>query len=384
MIETPSLECKALRKSYSAGGEFALGGRNGGVSLTVGRGELFALVGPSGCGKTTTLRIIGGFLEPDSGSVLIDGKDVTRRPPYARPTNTVFQSYALFPHMSIGANVAFGLTMERVDRKERTKRASEALELVGLNGFERRKVSELSGGQQQRAALARAIVKRPAVLLLDEPLGALDLKLRKEMQDELVRLKKSTSTTFIHVTHDQEEACAVADRIGVMKDGQVVQVDQPFALHRTPRTSFVASFLDAGTIIRGRNAVRGDVVEIDGEVLVRGPRPASMPDRPLAALLPADLLTIAAAPADGARVATASGAMGVVTRTVFTGSSFLVFIKVSDALELKADLTIDELADLGDAAQIGAHVQVSWKPECVILVEDADDSEADPSRSEAS
>ena len=233
-----------------------------GVSFSVNRGELFALLGPSGCGKTTTLRIIGGFIEPTTGTVEIEGVDVTRRQPYERPTNTVFQSYALFPHLRVEGNVAYGLKMDGVPRAEREERVRETLELVGLPGMGRRRISELSGGQQQRVALARALVKRPAVLLLDEPLGALDLKVRRQMQDELVRIKQSTGTTLIHVTHDQEEACAIADRIAVMKDGMIAQVDTPEALYRTPRSCYVASFIDAGTIVRGRNNRDGGSVEV--------------------------------------------------------------------------------------------------------------------------
>ena len=252
-----ALTCTDLRLRYPGQDLYAVGSAAAGVSLSVNRGELFALLGPSGCGKTTTLRIIGGFIEPTTGKVEIEGVNVTRHQPYERPTNTVFQSYALFPHMRVDGNVAYGLKMDRVPRKEQGKRVGEALDLVGLSGMERRRISELSGGQQQRVALARALVKRPAVLLLDEPLGALDLKVRRQMQDELVRIKKSTGTTLIHVTHDQEEACAIADRIAVMKDGMIAQVDTPEALYRAPRNCYVASFIDAGTIVRGKNVRRG-------------------------------------------------------------------------------------------------------------------------------
>lgn len=187
---TVGLECADLVKTYPGHDAPALGGVDvSGVSVAVEKGEFFALLGPSGCGKTTLLKLIGGFLEPDRGAILIDGTDVARTPPFRRPTNTVFQSYALFPHMRLGANVAFGLEMAGVRGSERTRRTGEALALVGLAGWEQRRVSELSGGQQQRAALARALVNRPSVLLLDEPLGALDLRLRRQMQEELVALK---------------------------------------------------------------------------------------------------------------------------------------------------------------------------------------------------
>ena len=232
MPSAPTLRCIDLRVRYPGQQIYAVGTEAVGVSFSVNQGELFALLGPSGCGKTTTLRVIGGFTEPTTGRIEIDGADVTRRQPFERPTNTVFQSYALFPHMRVDANVAYGLKMESVPQAERRTRVGEALKLVGLSGMERRRISELSGGQQQRVALARALVKKPALLLLDEPLGALDLKVRRQMQDELVRIKLSTGTTLIHVTHDQEEACAIADRIAVMKDGLIAQVDTPEALYR--------------------------------------------------------------------------------------------------------------------------------------------------------
>jgi len=365
------LECAGVRKTYPGEHEFCLGPDVGGLSFSVGRGELFALVGPSGCGKTTTLRIIGGFVPADEGTIVVEGVDITHRPAYSRPTNTVFQSYALFPHMSVGNNVAFGLKMERVNRQEKQSRVAEALELVGLAGYERRRVSELSGGQQQRAALARAIVKRPAVLLLDEPLGALDLQLRKQMQDELASLKTSTSTTFIHVTHDQEEACAIADRIAVMKDGRVVQVDEPFALYRRPRTTFVASFLDAGTIIRGRTVRRADVVEIVAEDLaVRVPAANAQPGVPLAAVIPADKVQI-----DGVGAAAIEGASatGTITRTVFTGTSLVVYVEISEELAIKVSVpTQDGTPGAGTALDVGTRVRVSWRPDDVILVDDSD------------
>jgi ABC-type Fe3+/spermidine/putrescine transport system ATPase subunit len=371
-----TLHCSDLRKIYSSDSGYALGSEEQGVSIDVEQGELFALLGPSGCGKTTTLRIIGGFIDATSGTVEINGEDVTRHPPYRRPTNTVFQSYALFPHMSVGANVAFGLSMEGVSRKDRDVRVSEALELVGLPGMEKRRVTELSGGQAQRAALARAIVKRPVVLLLDEPLGALDLRLRRQMQDELARLKGSIGTTFVHVTHDQEEACAIADRVAVMDRGQVVQVDTPVALFRSPRTSYVANFIDAGTIVRGRSERNGDVIEVAGSGLsVRGPAPGWLNGtKSVAAVLPPD----------GIRVDLASGGTpqagsveGEVQRVVFTGSRFEAFVQVQDDLEVRSALTAADAARLGDALAPGARVAMSWSPEDVMFVEDVNEELAD-------
>src|SRR6185369_6069756 len=213
------------------------------VSLSIREGEFFSLLGPSGCGKTTTLRMIAGFEVPDAGRIYLQGEDVTSLFSNRRPVNMVFQQYALFPHMSIYDNVAFGLRLKRVPKTELRTRVQEMLEVVSLQGFERRRPRQLSGGQQQRVALARALVNRPAALLLDEPLGALDLKLRREMQFELKRIQKSTGTTFVYVTHDQEEALTMSDRIAVMDGGRVEQLADPKTLYEQPRTSFVADFI---------------------------------------------------------------------------------------------------------------------------------------------
>ncbi len=239
------------------------------VSLTLRAGEFFTMLGPSGCGKTTTLRMIAGFEAPTRGEVLIQGKPMTTVPPHRRPVNMVFQSYALFPHLNVLDNVAFGLAVKRVPRAEREKRARAALELVRLPAMAERRPSELSGGQQQRVALARALVNQPAVLLLDEPLGALDLLLRKEMQIELKHLQTQVGITFVYVTHDQEEALAMSDRIAVMNDGRVLQVDEPAALYEHPATRFVASFIGE------TNFLSAQVVRVGGgtaEVSVGGDR----------------------------------------------------------------------------------------------------------------
>ncbi|KRT64185.1 MAG: spermidine/putrescine ABC transporter ATPase [Chloroflexi bacterium CSP1-4] len=213
------------------------------IDLEVQDGEFFSLLGPSGCGKTTTLRMIGGFEQPTSGLIELQGEDVTWLPPYQRNVNTVFQNYALFPHLSIFENVAFGLRRRRVADATIRQRVTEMLELVELPGFEKRKPNQISGGQAQRVALARALINRPAVLLLDEPLGALDLKLRKQMQVELKRIQQEVGITFIYVTHDQEEAMTMSDRIAVMHKGRYEQLGQPEELYERPRTRFVASFL---------------------------------------------------------------------------------------------------------------------------------------------
>ena len=219
------------------------------LDLEVKRGEFFTLLGPSGSGKTTTLRMIAGFEEPDTGRVELGGKDVTGLPPYDRSVNTVFQDYALFPHMSVGENVAYGLRVKGVDKAERRRRASEALATVRLAGYEDRKPNQLSGGQQQRVALARAIVNEPRVLLLDEPLGALDLKLREEMQVELKAIQDEVGITFIYVTHDQEEALTMSNRIAVFNDGAVEQVGEPTAIYERPDNAFVAGFVGVSNLL---------------------------------------------------------------------------------------------------------------------------------------
>src|SRR3954469_1214297 len=213
------------------------------VTLEIGDGEFFSLLGPSGCGKTTTLRMVAGFEVPDAGRIILRGVDVTNVPANRRPVNMVFQQYALFPHMSVYDNVAFGLKVKRVPRNEHRERVEEMLRVVSLEGLGKRRARQLSGGQQQRVALARALVNRPAALLLDEPLGALDVKLRKQMQLELKRIQNTLGTTFVYVTHDQEEALAMSDRIAVMNGGRVEQLGSPREIYERPRTAFVADFI---------------------------------------------------------------------------------------------------------------------------------------------
>ena len=217
-----SLELKDIRKSFFKDEEVLKG-----ISLTIRKGEFLTLLGPSGCGKTTTLRIIAGLELPDSGHVFLEGEDVTEWEPEKRNVNTVFQSYALFPHMTVGENIGYGLRLRRVPRKEVQQRVAEMLEMVQLPGFEKRKPSQLSGGQRQRVAIARSLINQPKVLLLDEPLGALDLQLRRAMQVELKNLQKKLGITFVYITHDQEEAANMSDRIGIMDHGQIVQLGRP-------------------------------------------------------------------------------------------------------------------------------------------------------------
>lgn len=221
-----------------------------GVSLTIETGEFVTLLGPSGCGKTTTLRIVAGLTEPDEGSVLLDGVDITRLPPEKRDVNTVFQSYALFPHMNVGKNIAYGLRVRGVKKEERARRVEEMLRLVALEGFEKRMPSQLSGGQRQRIAIARALVLGPKLLLLDEPLGALDLKLRQQMQRELKDIQKRLGIAFLYVTHDQEEALNLSDRIAIMRDGLIEQIGAPEDIYERPTTRFAAEFIGQSNFLR--------------------------------------------------------------------------------------------------------------------------------------
>lgn len=222
-----------------------------GINLDIMDKEFITFLGPSGCGKTTTLRIIGGFIEPAEGKVLFEGREINNLPPHKRQVNTVFQRYALFPHLNVYENVEFGLKISKLPERERHQRVRDALDLVNLKNFDKRNINQLSGGQQQRVAIARAIVNRPKVLLLDEPLGALDLKLRKEMQTELKRMQQSLEITFVYVTHDQEEALTMSDRVVVMKDGDILQIGTPQDIYNEPKNAFVAAFIGESNIMDG-------------------------------------------------------------------------------------------------------------------------------------
>lgn len=241
-----SLELKEIKKSFTEG-EAVLDN----ISLEISKGEFITLLGSSGCGKTTTLRIIAGLEQPDAGSVWLDGREVTGLEPNQRDVNTVFQNYALFPHMNVAENIGYGLKLKKVPKSEIRKKVSQMLELVQLKGYEKRKPSELSGGQKQRVAIARALVNNPKVLLLDEPLGALDLQLRRTMQIELKHLQKKLGITFIYITHDQEEAINMSDRIAVMKDGRIEQIGTPDEIYNHPKTSYVATFVGNANILHG-------------------------------------------------------------------------------------------------------------------------------------
>jgi putative spermidine/putrescine transport system ATP-binding protein len=263
-LTAPDISVRGLTKRY--GDVVAVDG----VDLDIAAGEFFTMLGPSGSGKTTTLRMVAGFEIPDEGTIELAGQDVSRLPPYDRPVNTVFQDYALFPHMSVLANVEYGLMVKKVGKTERRRRALEALEMVRLGGFGGRKPAQLSGGQRQRVALARAIVNRPRVLLLDEPLGALDLKLRQEMQIELKSIQREVGITFVYVTHDQEEALTMSDRIAVFNQGRIEQVGPPAEVYEHPQSEFIAGFVGVSNVIERdgrRYTVRPEKINLleDGE-----------------------------------------------------------------------------------------------------------------------
>jgi spermidine/putrescine transport system ATP-binding protein len=257
-----AIELVGVEKEFTAGGHDVRAVEH--VDLRIAEGEFFSLLGPSGCGKTTTLRMVAGFEEPTSGQILLHGRDMVGVPPFRRDVNMVFQQYALFPHMDVFENVAFGLRRKKVDKDEIKRRVAETLALVELEGREKRKPRQLSGGQQQRVALARALVNRPRALLLDEPLGALDLKLRQAMQLELKRIQREVGITFVYVTHDQEEALTMSDRLVVMNTGRIEQLGSPRELYEHPATRFVANFIGTSNILTGRLERKGDAWALAG------------------------------------------------------------------------------------------------------------------------
>ena len=326
-----------------------------GISVEIPRGSFFALLGPSGCGKTTTLRMIGGFEEPTEGRIFLGDQDVVGLPPYRRDVNTVFQSYALFPHMSVEDNVAFGLERKGVPKTERKGRVAEMLELVGLSGFGQRKPKQLSGGQQQRVALGRALVNHPRVLLLDEPLGALDLKLRKQMQLELKRIQHEVGITFVHVTHDQEEAMTMADQIAVMNRGHIEQLGRPAELYERPATAFVAGFLGVSNLLRG--TVEGpDAIRLDEGTLVR----ANVNGRsgPIAAGVRPEKITIGAGGG-------ANELPGTVSESAYIGVATQVVVRTKAGTVQVFAQNIDSG---GRIPAPGTNVILSWAPESTFVV----------------
>jgi spermidine/putrescine transport system ATP-binding protein len=342
------------------------------LSLEIRRGEFFSMLGPSGCGKTTTLRMIGGFETPSEGMVRIDGQDVTDVPAYKRDVNTVFQSYGLFPHLSVYDNVAFGLRRRKVEEKEIERRVTEALELVNLAGYGKRRRSQLSGGQQQRVALARALVNRPQVLLLDEPLGALDLKLRKQMQLELKRIQKEVGITFVFVTHDQEEAMTISDRIAVMNKGHIEQLGPPEEVYERPATLFVAEFLGASNLLDGTYRGTQDgwgLVELGSGTSVRIPAGTDRRagDRVRIGVRPEKIQILAGGTGATANQNTVAATL---RSAVFAGVSFQYFFQTKEGREMSA---FDRNGSGAAVARPGEAVRLAWAPEhtFVIPFEDA-------------
>jgi spermidine/putrescine transport system ATP-binding protein len=344
------------------------------LSLSVERGSFFTLLGPSGCGKTTSLRMVAGFEEPDDGRILLEGTDVGGLPPFRRPTNTVFQSYALFPHLSVEDNVAFGLRRKGVRTDEVRRRVGEELELVGLVAEAKRKPRQLSGGQQQRVALARALVNRPAVLLLDEPLGALDLKLRKGLQIELKRIQREVGITFLYVTHDQEEALTLSDRIAVMNRGVVEQVAPPEEVYERPRTTFVAGFIGVSNLMPARVlSANGDSaeLELDSGARVRtstGGEGLTTGDRCYAVVRPEKLRIEhqdAPSPDTLARVD------GIVESSLYMGTATQFVVRLPDGVAMTVLVPNVDEAERRRLPAAGVGVRLEWDPEHMHVVRDA-------------
>ncbi len=335
------------------------------ASLEIGRGEFFALLGPSGCGKTTLLRLIAGFEAPDAGRIVIDGLDMTAVPPWRRPVNTVFQSYALFPHMSVAANIAFGLKQEALPRPEIAARVAEMLALVRLEGQADRRPDQLSGGQRQRVALARALAKRPKALLLDEPLAALDRKLRDQVRGELSAIQRRLGIAFVFVTHDQDEAMSLADRLAVMRDGTVEQSGAPRAVYERPHSRYVADFLGRANLIAGRAAGR------DGAFLRIATDVGSLALRALdeRALAEGTLVWVAVRPENVTfeERGHANRAQGVVREVTYAGDVSRYEVEIGNGVALRVALP-NRRDDTAARPPRGAPVTVSWPADAGIVL----------------
>ncbi len=362
---TPAVELRGLTKRFAD--QLAVDD----VSLAIGAGEFFSLLGASGCGKTTTLRMIAGFEMPTAGQVLLAGEDITARPAHLRPVGMVFQHYALFPHLSVFENVAFALRVRRTPDTLVTSRVGEALEMVRLPGLEHRLPAQLSGGQQQRVALARALVSRPAVVLLDEPLGALDLKLRKAMQLELKALQRDVRTTFVYVTHDQEEALTMSDRIAVMDRGKVVQLADPRTIYEQPANRFVADFIGVSNFLLGRLRVAGPeaIIELSGGQLVRGVAASDLPvGRVVTVAVRPERMRLTPATATeaggGGEAATTGWNQleGTVRDVVYTGSDVQYFVELGPSGVVMVRVPNDAPVEGRVPAARGERVGVGWEP----------------------
>ncbi|HEY7016960.1 MAG TPA: ABC transporter ATP-binding protein [Gaiellaceae bacterium] len=367
MDPAPDIRLSGLVKRY---GDLAA---VDGIDLDVRRGEFFTLLGPSGSGKTTTLRLIAGFERPDAGSVELAGTDVSAHPPFARDVNTVFQDYALFPHMSVADNVAYGLRIRKVPRPERTSRVAEALEMVRLPELGGRRPAQLSGGQRQRVALARAIVNRPQVLLLDEPLGALDLKLRQEMQVELKRIQQDVGITFVYVTHDQEEALTMSDRMAVMNGGHVEQAGSPREVYEEPRTSFVAGFLGVSNLLDAEAGPDGGAcaLRIGGRTF-RAEQGATEARGEVKAMIRPERIELEPHGASGD-----NRLPGLVERAVFLGGSHEVHVRIVGGEVLKATVS-NTGRPLAFALEEGASVTMHLPSSGLRVLEPSQEPEPEP------
>jgi spermidine/putrescine transport system ATP-binding protein len=362
--DTPSVRLERVTKRF---GDFTAVRE---MDLDIPRGEFFTMLGPSGCGKTTTLRMVAGFEDPSEGRVLLSGEDVTSLPAFRRPTNTVFQSYALFPHRNVEQNVAFGLQRQKVDKTEIRRRVGEELERVGLSREAKRKPAQLSGGQQQRVALARALVNRPEVLLLDEPLGALDLKLRKQLQVELKRIQRDVGITFVYVTHDQEEALTMSDRIAVMNRGVVEQVSDPETVYERPGTTFVAGFIGVSNLMPGEivsSNGAGTQMRLDAGPTVQAQDSGGVQagERAHAVVRPEKLeLRQAGAPAEGDR----PSVEGQVESSLYLGTATQMVVKLGDGTRMTVLVPNADAEARRDLPAAGDAARLSWSDENIHIV----------------
>ncbi len=342
------------------------------LSLEIERGEFFSMLGPSGCGKTTTLRMIGGFEEATAGTIYLGEADVTDLPPFKRDVNTVFQNYALFPHLSIYENVAFGLRRRNVPDAEVKSQVASMLELVELPGYERRKPSQLSGGQQQRVALARALINHPRVLLLDEPLGALDLKLRKQMQIELKRIQTEVGITFIYVTHDQEEAMTMSDRIAVMRFGRIEQLGPPEELYERPRTDFVAGFLGVSNLLDGQVTERGEpfsAVRLPDGTALRAPTSSLNGNAAVrVGVRPEKLRVLALGDGTAAADDGLNALDGTILDASYIGVSTQYLVETASGQKLTVYAQNIETSGAAEALANGQPVRLTWRPEHTFVI----------------
>ena len=348
------------------------------LDLDIGRGEFFTLLGPSGCGKTTTLRMVAGFEQPTAGRVLIEGEDVAGLPSYKRPTNTVFQSYALFPHLSVSENVAFGLRRKKVPKSETKERVQAELERVGLTAEINRRPNQLSGGMQQRVALARALVNLPKVLLLDEPLGALDLKLRKGLQVELKRIQRDVGITFVYVTHDQEEALTMSDRIAVMSNGVVEQVDTPENVYERPTTTFVAGFIGVSNLMPGTVTSAGGGrarIQLDTGIEVEASVDGIQSGERCHAVVRPEKLRISQA--SGESSDGLPGVEGVVQSSIYLGTATQIVVNLPGDVPMTVLVPNASEAERARLPGGGAPVRLSWEPEHMHVVRESEIRRAD-------